>query len=1310
MVATPHPGRSVTALVELHDELAAAGGVIVLGGPRGVGKAPLLSDLRRELSAKGRLVLFGRAEQAATHPFSALREPAAQALAFLEARGLAEQFLDEHARAIGVLVPSLHQQPAPRARDKTGFHEALRAFFIGLGHACAPHGATRGSGQGALTVLLGDLHYADDDTREAVRFLAHHLFNAEGDADVSTDDEGFAGVLLVGTRTDDDDGAAFGRALSAGRRGRFFEVAGFSRPRLVEYLSTHPLLDRLLSASRGRPEDVDELLESLPRDTDALLLQRISVLEPTARRALHALAVLSRPAPPDLLAAIIHAPAGEVAHALSHLVEHKMLVRRLRNGELLFTFGRPHHQDVIKEHLPLDERTALHHGIAATLEDRGGDLSEPLLAFHFLRGSQPQRAVPWVLAACERLLLTFAYGSVVDLVERALPVADSEQRFALLGHLLEAQRLRGDLRAALAAAEEMRALASQRQLPTVLRRMGELLSARGDHRAAFEALDAVRALLIAGGPEHIAAVDDSEALPERALVLAAIAELAYSQSDLKTAEENALASLHAAPNAPTSFRLRIANTLGKVAYSRDRFDDAEVVFHDNLKLAEQHGLEHEAILARVNTGLSRHRRGHNDEAREILERARTSARAAGDLHSESNALLNLGAIEQRGGELGKSLERYRAAWGRFSRLGDRNAVRRVTWNLANLTCALGHYQDSHSWLEQSRRLAESDDSDRGRAFVLFTEGDLAFNQGRPAAALAAYEQARELFVRIGETSRVVEMTTKAAWAAILVGDLAHASLRVTELPQGSPGTIARARSSAVEGALLLAQHPLADHASRGFLLLAQAIDELDRLSAHDDAWRTLAFLAEHYDVHGDGARAEAARARARAFVQRAAERLPVALRETMLKDPQRVALFGKGSAVVVDTAAPHSAQDTPLLLGIPERPLSTAPSPTVRKPEWDARYPELIGRSPALLRVFDRLDRIARTKNTTLLIRGESGTGKELVAAAAHRLSERAAGPFIRVNCAALVETLLMSELFGHEKGSFTGALARKIGRFELARGGTIFLDEIGDISHKTQVSLLRVLQERQFERVGGTMTITTDAVVMCATHRNLEAMVKDGTFREDLYYRLRGVVIEMPALRDRADDIPLLARRFLRKARDEVARAPIALSAEAEQVLMRHRFPGNIRELQNVIRSVALFCEGDVVEVEQLAEFPELFEQSSATAPPRPASLPASDVRERPIERSSLPDEPPRPCDTVGNSRDVMRRVEEGADEGIALNDLKRRLEFEAIANAMRQTGGNITRAAALLRMKRPRLSQIVNGDAGLKAIKDASREDEAD
>ncbi|MCC7075454.1 MAG: sigma 54-interacting transcriptional regulator [Deltaproteobacteria bacterium] len=1287
--------RSLSALVELHEALAPGSGVIVVGGPRGVGKALLLGELRRELAGRGRLVLFGRAEQAATHPYASLREPAAQALAFLEARGVAEDFLETHARAVSVLLPQLSgftrssSHGAPRARDKAAFFEALRAFFAALAHLQP------------LTLILSDLHAADDDTRDAVRFLAQHLFNPEPGAEPV---EGFAGVLVCGTRTDEDPTQALARALAGERRGRMLEVGGLSRDQLLDYLRQHPLLDRLLASSRGRPEDLDELLESLPRDTDALLLQRVQALELTARRALHALAVLGRPSAPDLVAGVIGAPVAEVAHALGQLVELRILARRLQNGELLFGFARPHHQEVLAHHLADNERAALHHAVATALEARGHDAADPQLAFHFLLGNQPERGVRPALTACERLLLTFAYGTAVDLATRALPGATPAERFELLGHLVEAQRLRGELRAALAAAEEMLALADDKKRPHVLRRMGELLAARGDHRAALDALEEALGALAAFP-------DESEALPERALVLAAMAEVAYAQGDLESAQQFADDALGAAPQAPMAFHLRVANTLAKVAFSRERFDDAEARFLSNLRLAEEHGLDHEAVLARMNAGLAKHRRGHADEARDMLERALSSARAIGDLHNEAFALLNLGTIYQRTDETGRALDSYRAALVRFSRLGNRAEVRRVTWNLANLSCAIGDYAGAYNFLEQSRHLSESDDSDRGRAFVHFTEGDIAFNQGQPAVALACYEKARTLFLRIGEASRVAEMTAKSAWAALLLGDVAHADRRIAELPPPPAGTLPAARKDVVEGAL----HALAsdgEGATRGLAQIARGVDELERLRALDDAWRALAFLADRYDVKGDARSGDAARARARGLIERAGERLSTAQRELMRRDPARAALLGRPVEAAVTVTPAESTVER----------AAGAPAPSQRKPEWDARYPELIGRAPALLRVLDRLDRIARTKSPTVLVRGESGTGKELVAAAIHRLSERASGPFVRVNCAALVETLLMSELFGHEKGSFTGALARKIGRFELARGGTIFLDEIGDISPKTQVSLLRVLQERQFERVGGTQTIHTDAVVICATHRDLESMVREGSFREDLYYRLRGVVVEVPALRERPGDIPVLAQRFLQKVRDEVGRAPLALAAEAEAALTRYRWPGNIRELQNMIRSVALFCEGDVVEINHLGEFPELFQERAAGAParevvheaPRPPPPTASAPQPaRPYFAAPHPPEPtqppapaPAPSTPGASAFSHARESLHGDGEGLALGDLKRRLEFEAIANAMRQTGGNITRAAQLLKMKRPRLSQIVNGNPELKAIKDASRD----
>ena len=212
------------------------------------------------------------------------------------------------------------------------------------------------------------------------------------------------------------------------------------------------------------------------------------------------------------------------------------------------------------------------------------------------------------------------------------------------------------------------------------------------------------------------------------------------------------------------------------------------------------------------------------------------------------------------------------------------------------------------------------------------------------------------------------------------------------------------------------------------------------------------------------------------------------------------------------------------------------------------------------------------------MIEGESGTGKELVARAIHFSGDRRSKPFIGVSCAALAETLLESELFGHEKGSFTGAAGRTAGKFEAADGGTIFLDEIGDISPKLQMDLLRVLQERKFFRVGGTEETEVDVRVIAATHRDLRQAVRDGTFRDDLYYRLNVISIRIPPLRDRREDIPLLARHFIERLGPEMKKEVAGITGEALRLLMDHCWPGNVRELENAVERAMVTCRGTLL------------------------------------------------------------------------------------------------------------------------------------
>ncbi|MCB2186530.1 MAG: sigma-54 dependent transcriptional regulator [Deltaproteobacteria bacterium] len=244
----------------------------------------------------------------------------------------------------------------------------------------------------------------------------------------------------------------------------------------------------------------------------------------------------------------------------------------------------------------------------------------------------------------------------------------------------------------------------------------------------------------------------------------------------------------------------------------------------------------------------------------------------------------------------------------------------------------------------------------------------------------------------------------------------------------------------------------------------------------------------------------------------------------------------------------------------------------------------VMGGSAKVLELADILDNVVTT-DTTVLLEGESGTGKSLLAEVIHRHSKRDDGPFVVVNCSAYPETLLASELFGHEKGAFTGAIRRKVGRFELANGGTIFLDEVAEISPLTQLTLLRVIQDRQFERVGGEKTLEVDVRIVAATNKKLTEMVDRGLFREDLFYRLNVVRLEVPPLRERPEDIPFLANHFLTTHVEKLGKPIYGFSRHALGKLLDYHWPGNVRELRNVVEHAVLMCRGDVVQEENLPD-----------------------------------------------------------------------------------------------------------------------------
>lgn len=263
------------------------------------------------------------------------------------------------------------------------------------------------------------------------------------------------------------------------------------------------------------------------------------------------------------------------------------------------------------------------------------------------------------------------------------------------------------------------------------------------------------------------------------------------------------------------------------------------------------------------------------------------------------------------------------------------------------------------------------------------------------------------------------------------------------------------------------------------------------------------------------------------------------------------------------------------------------------------RFHDLISKSPKMQQIFE-LAKVVAKSNSNVLILGESGTGKELLARAIHNESPRANGPFVAVSCVAIPDTLLESELFGHEKGAFTDAIAQKKGKFELAHGGTLFLDEIGDISPKMQLALLRVLEEREFTRVGGTKPIKVDVRIIAATNRNLQKAVEEGRFRDDLYYRLNVITIQIPPLRERKEDIPLLVEHFIEKFNIQMGKRVKGISQEAMRLLMEYDWPGNVRELENVIERAMVITKGELITPE------DLFLPTSGKAEENPLSLEA--------------------------------------------------------------------------------------------------------
>jgi DNA-binding NtrC family response regulator/tetratricopeptide (TPR) repeat protein len=790
-------------------------------------------------------------------------------------------------------------------------------------------------------------------------------------------------------------------------------------------------------------------------------------------------------------------------------------------------------------------------------------------------------------------------------------------------------------------------------------------------RAAYARGD-VTAAALAGGR----ALGASRSLGDRARAAAVMAEVRYLAGDFAQADRYARQAAERGES-PT-VRLEARNVLGKLLLAREVWDEAEQHFAADALEAARVADDESELRARINRAIAVMRLGRHEHARRLLEEAHRDGQERGIPRAEAYALSNLGTLAVLEHRYGDALALLEQSIEVRRKVDNRGGLVKPIANLAELRMRLGMLEEAEQLLRFGAQICgPSLPLWRQASFavvaaqVRLARGDTASAQREVATAIAGSRSA-------GDRALLAQCHRVAARIALEDGDLLRAEGALSQAQDLKHSAFGQAELAGLLGAWERASgRPFAESARRALALAEQADDPESLREA-----RVLLFHAHR--LEGDEATARVHLRAALAHRDAVADSLPPALRERYLgrRAVEELASLEPeldGRAAGVRAAASQPLLGAPSLAGGAEeadggRPVATALSTR-----------RLVGDAAPMRGLRATIERVAVT-DANVLVLGPTGAGKELVAEAIHRGSARRNRPLVKVNCAALVETLLLSELFGHEKGAFTGASSRRRGRFEVAEGGTLFLDEIGDISARTQVALLRVLQDGTFERVGGCQQLRANVRIVCATHRDLRAMVERGEFREDLYYRLCGVVLEVPALRDRLSDLPQLCQALLEQAERTSGIQALPIARDALRALARHGWPGNVRELENALRVAALFAKGPDITLADFVENVESLRHLSELPPPSSrSSVPPPGGDAAPRSASEARAGGPAPG---GSSAEIVYAEVRG---GQALGQLKRHLERECIARALIESGGNITRAATLLGMKRPRLSQLV-------------------
>ncbi len=1192
---------------------ASGTGMVVVAGPPGVGKSRLLDELREQCRTAGFPVLEGWCvRHAAYAPFVAI---AAQALAWLRTREEQDLLGPGDLEA---LAPLVHGRGA-RGRAEDGDEapdddEAAIRFIEAVGRLLAAVGRLR-----PVLVLLRAYGRADDATRA----LARALLDAAGPLGEPTPGAP-AALLAAAVRPGEDDDA-----VEHPRTERLV-LEGLGVDGVRKILADEGLIARVHTATSGNPEAILGMLERLPPPREAEVNARVGELGEVPRRIVAALAAAGRPLTVPVLAAGLGSDAQTVTRAVPALASARMVWRALDPAAGDVVIGLARHDDGAAVLTGLDpgDATALHRALGVALEAWGRASPEEVVE-HMLSGSAPTSAADEAVAVARTLLRRHAPASALAMLRRAAPHAGPAA-------LRELARLAASAAAPIGAHADARALVAQAAEanpgdPELARLDAVLAMGLADWEGAAAALDRA---------DGATAVEDHR---QRAANAATRAELSYQRGLLVETERLARAAIELGrDDDPVVTQAR--NTLTKVFLVRRELDQGWDWSLQSLERARARGSNTEILRGLINLGVVAIWRGDLVEATHQLDAARAVAQRGGSMMLRGVLRENEAVVAHLQGRFGDALQCYQEALGILTRVGNRRFLARVANNLGELYIQVGEVARARRLVDYAAQVA------RGLSGALAAEGlmlraQVEIADARTDAARAALAEALALYTAAGDVERQANAHLLLARAGLADGDTARAGAALAQVPdaEGVVSDRVAAERARLDTELARARGEDAFAPARKALELADKVKDVDlRLRAHASMALALLDRGDEVPARRHAALAEALRAE---LVSQVPEGLRVAY-------GAQLARAGLGAlAARIEVLA--------------ERPAAVAKAAA---PVPGAGAMGIVGESAAMRELRRRIARVA-PQDVTVLLRGESGTGKERVAEALHRLSHRKGGPLVKVNCAALAEGVLLSELFGHEKGAFTGADRRRRGRFELADGGTIFLDEIGDVTPATQSALLRVLQERTFERVGGNETLRVDVRIITATNRDLAVMVRERLFREDLYFRLTSLTVQIPPLRDRLEDLAALAAYILEREARSSGLPLRRLGAGALRRLTEHAWPGNVRELENVLRSSALFAEGDELMADELQGLPEA---PRNTLPPPRNSLPPA----------------PMPGAEGAEVDVVYAKIRSG---GVSLFDMRRELEKGCIAHALEEARGNITRAAALLGMKRPRLSQLV-------------------